>query len=345
MPNFWTRTIQYFSEKLSGARTLDSDFEKVCKKMSDTEKGLSQLKTCLQNILPYTQSFVKYFEDINSALQLIYDDTPYYEFTEEILCKHQIIQSQMIENFNKKLNKLYLRTSEWENIFTQAKMEIELKEKNRKVYDHYEEKLVKITKGGWKSKDEKYVGRNEAKYSKAASDYVEVSEKAFETIHNSLKLTWELTNPIVSDIVNIEKDFFKDIYTCLNCFVNNNERFTEIKNNLYNPNSNKDIFTYDPVKFMNEKDLIKRVSVSRNIGGEGPYNIGGRPNANDVVNRGRGGTTINYSNSGNKPQVKHEGYGTENLCNIYTNLRMTNSFGKENIHKVNEFLEIDDEFS
>ena len=214
MPNFWSKAGQFISEKISGSRTKDDDIEKACEKMKNTEKGLSSLKIVLQNFLSYYENFNKYFTDINTALKLIYEDSPFYNFTEEITCKHQIIQSELDE-MNKKINIILSKTTEWNIIFNSAKEQIKIREEKRKVYDHYESKLSKINKNNQK-KDLKFIERNESKFSKAASEYVEISEKTFNVINNSLKLAWELTNPIVDEIITTEKMLFDGISKSFN---------------------------------------------------------------------------------------------------------------------------------
>ena len=94
MPNFWSKAGQFISEKISGSRTKDNDIVTACEKMKNTEKGLLSLKFVLQNFLSYYEKFSEYFTDINAALKLIYEDSPFYNFTEEITCKHQIIKSE-----------------------------------------------------------------------------------------------------------------------------------------------------------------------------------------------------------------------------------------------------------
>ena len=78
--------------------------------MKNTEKGLSSLKIVLQNFVSYYENFKKYFFNINSSIQLIYMNSPFYNFTEEITCKHQIIQTEF-EKMNKSLNILFSKTS------------------------------------------------------------------------------------------------------------------------------------------------------------------------------------------------------------------------------------------
>ena len=71
MPNFWTKSGQYISEKIFGSRTNDEDFNKLCETMKDTEKGLSSLRTVVQNFVTYSDNFKNFFEEFNSAIKLI----------------------------------------------------------------------------------------------------------------------------------------------------------------------------------------------------------------------------------------------------------------------------------
>ena len=340
MPNFWSKAGQYISEKISGSRTQDEDFIKACEKMKNTEKGLSSLKAVLQNFISYSGNFKKYFSEINSSIKLIYMDSPFYNFTEEITCKHQIIQAEF-EEIQKRMNIIFSKTSEWNIIFDSAKEQIKTREEKRKIYDHYEGKLSKINKSH--KKDQKYIERNEGKYTKAASEYVEISEKAFNTINNSLKIAYELTNPIIDEIITAEKKLFQGIGQSLNCFTNNNERFKEIKKNIDNPNINKSSITYDPIKYMNEKNLMKRISLNRTL------------TSNLFYSQKRISTvSLENYNKKNSNSVKmttnsridyNLNVGTENYNNIFTNSRMTNSFGNIKEEKLTEFYSIEDDFN
>ena len=126
---------------------------------------LKFLKFVLQNFLSYYEKFSEYFTDINAALKLIYEDSPFYNFTEEITCKHQIIKSEF-EEMNKKLNNILAKTTEWNIIFNSAKEQIN-KNSNKK--------------------DLKFIERNENKFSKAASEYVDISEKRYNILNNIFK--------------------------------------------------------------------------------------------------------------------------------------------------------------
>ena len=77
MPNFWSRGWQYLEEKLGGTVTEDKDFENILKRIDLTEKGLASLRTVLQNFNSYIEKFCSFFPDLNNALNIIYENSPY----------------------------------------------------------------------------------------------------------------------------------------------------------------------------------------------------------------------------------------------------------------------------
>jgi hypothetical protein len=51
MPNFWSKALQFISEKISGSRTKDNDIVTACEKMKNTEKGLLSLSFLINYFL------------------------------------------------------------------------------------------------------------------------------------------------------------------------------------------------------------------------------------------------------------------------------------------------------
>ena len=311
MPKFWRRGLQYLGEKLGGEITEDKDFEKLLLQVDNTEKGFSSFRSVMQNFNTYMEKFPKFFKDIANALQLIYSNTPYYPFIEEFLIKQELLEVHF-EDMNKLLIKLCSRSSEWDKIFEDGKKQLVERENKRKEYDHYEKKLLKIKD----SKDKKKIERNEEKYTKAASEYVEISEKIFNQLEGSLKLGWELANPVVTDFILGEVKMLGGINNTMSYFKDNIKRFSQIDLNLNNPYANMKQANYDPVKYIKGKELIKRVSVNRKI----PYNL-----------------PINLNDGKNQKIIGFD--------NILIHTRLTNSFGKITENKLKEFNEFQDEFN
>ena len=324
MPNFWSRGWQFLEEKFGGEITTDKDFENILKRIETTEKGLSSLRAVFQNFNLYIEKFCSFFEELNKAINLIYEHTPYYSFIEEFVCKQQIINTHF-EELSKLIIKLFSRTSEWDRIFESAKNQLIERENKRKIYDHYEKKMLKIRKS---SKDQKYIERNEEKFTKAASEYVEISEKIYQLLNDSLKLSWKLTNPIVSELIIGEQKLFDGISSTLSCFKENSKRFEELEYSFNDPNSKRKNFIYDPLKYMKEKDFIKQISIKKCMSFPTP-----QFKEDDKKRK----TVYKCDNI-----LKKEISG--NINNILSQARSTNSFGNLPEKKMEEFFNIEDDF-
>ena len=168
------------------------------------------------------------------------------------------------------------------------------------------------------------------KYTKAASEYVEISEKIFNQLEGALKLGWELANPVVSDFIMGEQKMLEGMSNTVIGFKDNIKRFTEINLSISNPDTKMKKFNYDPVKYIKGKELIRRVSFNRTI----PFNIPN--NLNDAKNvKSRAYSSYDLS--------KFE-KNKFNYDNILTHSRITNSFGVIQEDKLKEFLEFEDDF-
>jgi hypothetical protein len=258
MPKFLSRGLQYLGEKLGREVTEDKDFEKLLTQINKTEKGFSAFRTVMQNFNSYMEKFSKFFSDISNALTLIYTNTPYYAFIEEFLVKQEIINVH-IEDMSKLLVKLVSRSSEWDKIFEDGKKQLVERENKRKEYDHYEQKLLKIEGDQNKKKNTDLLIRNQEKYSKALKEYLEISEKSFEVIKNSIKLSWELANPILGELFISEKNIFEKISSHLTDFGNVTNDFQEIMDKTFNQENVEETEKfYDPKKCIRSKTLMKR---------------------------------------------------------------------------------------
>lgn len=329
MPNIWSRGLQYLEEKFGAQITKDKDLEDILTQIQITGKGLTSLRAVLLSFNSYTEKFCSFFDELNSALKLIYENTPYYIFIEEVLCKQQIISTHF-EDLNKLLIKLYSKTSEWDRIFELPKDLLLEREKKRKIYDHYEKKLPKIQKT---SKDIKYIERNEEKYTKAASEYVEISEKIFNLMQDSLKLSWKLANPLVCELIVGEQNLFEGIGLSLSCFKTSMKRFEEIEYRLSNPNSKGKNFIYDPLKYMKEKDLIKQISGRRTL------SVAPTIKKEEEIRPKKHSLFSSRNEQASKDTEKKR-----NLYNILSQCRLTNAFGNISESKLEEFFNIEDDF-
>lgn len=260
MPNFWTKAGQFISEAITNKKTTDVEYTLLCNQMIKTETGINSLKNLLKNFSSYLEPFNKYIRTLNDALNQVYKDSPLKTQFEHYIHLHELILKDF-DNLGKTINKLYSKTSEWNTIFVQAKEIKKQREEKRKNFDHYSQKLVKIEGDPNKKKNLELVQRNQEKYDKALKEYLEISEKSFVVTQNSIKLGWELANPIVAELLMSEKDLYEKITFHLNELDDVATNLENIMNQAFNSEESEEIqkkLSYDPKKSIKIKKLLKR---------------------------------------------------------------------------------------
>jgi len=256
MLDFWNNAAHYISDVFTyDEKTTDVDYQHLCDKMTNIENGISSLKTILKEHKNYVEPFCQYIKTLNESIKIIYDDSPLKSYVDNIILRHELILKE-IQDLCKKLNKLNTATSEWSTIFKKAKESIKVREEKRKTFDYYEQKLLKIDKN--KKKIKEFVQRNQEKFNVASKEYIEASQKSFEVIKSSIKLSWELTSPIVGDIIVSEKNFFEVNSSHLYEFSTIIYDFKEILMRAFNPELNKDKQDYDPKKYIKSEKFRKK---------------------------------------------------------------------------------------
>ena len=260
MMNFWSKAGQFFTDTfVSEDKTKDEDYQKLCTKMTTIETGINNLKLILKGYNSYAQPFCQYIKTLNESVSKIYNESPLRAQITEIINRHEFIIKE-IGKLGKKISKLYSKTSEWDTIFEKAKESIRTREEKRKNFDHYEQKLLKIGGGDQNNKKLKnFLARNQEKFKVASNEYIEASGKSFEIINNSIKLSWELTNPIFGELIISEKNLFEMISSNLQDFVTIINDFNDTMKRAFNPEVPKNNEeTYDPKKFIRSQSLAKR---------------------------------------------------------------------------------------
>lgn len=260
MPNFWTKAGQFITEAISNNKTQDEDYKELCNQMIKTEYGINSLKNILKNFNTYSEPFYRYIQTLNEALIQIYKDSPLTIPIENITIKHGFILDDL-DNLSKTISKLYSKTSEWDTIFEKAKEIQKIREEKRKNFDHYEQKLLKIEGDQSKKKNTELLIRNQEKYSKALKEYLDISGKSFDVIKNSIKLSWELTNPIISELCSTEQIIFERFSIHLGDFGKTASNLEYAMKKAFNPENPKVVehnSSYDPKKCIRSQTLMKR---------------------------------------------------------------------------------------
>ena len=264
MPNFWSKAEQFIGESLNGPRTKDKEYEKITEKMKAVELGLINLKQILQKLQVASNQMELVFKELNMVCYQIYQDSPYLNAIEGIQLKNKNIEKEF-SNFSKIISNIFSKTSELTKVFNIPKEQIKIREEKRKIYDHYEKKLEKICNKNINKKEKEYLERNKEKYQKAVVDYVDISEKVFNSINLSFNRTYDIVNPILSELENNEKNIFNKLNNYCNFNKDIDLKFEECKILANNPNNISNFYSYDPTKYM-DKGILKRGSLPINSG-------------------------------------------------------------------------------
>ena len=238
MTNLCEKAGQFMMEEITGAKLNEEEYKKACNQMIVTESGIDSLKSLLKNFSSWVDPFSKFIKEFNESIKKIYKNTPFNSYIDSIIYSQELIINEL-DTSNKEIVKIYSKTSAWNLIFQQAKEQKKIREEKKKKFEHYEQKLQKIEKDAKKKKNDELILRNEQKYRMAATEYVEISETSLDVIKNSLILSWNLINPIISELILIKNKAFNNIVFNLSDFSNIKQRFEEIKDEN-DANSNND---------------------------------------------------------------------------------------------------------
>lgn len=309
MTNLREKAGQFMREEISAAKLNEEEYKKACNQMIVTESGIDSLKSILKNFSSLVEPFSKFIKEFNESIKKIYKHTPFNSYIDSIIYSQELIINEL-DTLNKEIVKLYSKTSAWNLIFQQAKELKKVREEKKKKFDHYEQKLQKIEKDVKKKKNDELILRNEQKYRTAATEYIEVSESSLDVIKNSLILSWNLINPIISELILIKTKAFNNIVFNLNDFSNIKQRFEEIKEE-HDENKNQNQNKENKTKCQKHSSRKSTIALS-----------------------------VHFKPKGNRKEIHHD--SSKNF-NLLTSGRLTNSFGKIPIDRYKLFYQIADE--
>lgn len=317
MPNFWTKTTQFFDEALNGPRTSNAEFTKKKDVIKRIESGLSSLKSLLSNFASQTNQIKNLFQNISSIISNIYINCPEYEsITNEIISAHQ----EMITFYGAYVDKmagLNAQAGSIKEMFKEANKALEQREEKRKVFDHYDEKLEKITKK--KNRDYEYQRRNEEKFIKAKDEFFKSSEQTAKIVNEALSNRFNVINPLICEYLTEQKLFMQTISNVLSKFSNLDNKLSQIEiekskkaQNIPINNNNNNNYS-NPINQANY--YSNNVPPSNNSNNNNNFNFDFDFNNNYTTNT----NTHIYSNSSNVnnyPKYSHVSSSMYNNNNI-----------------------------
>jgi hypothetical protein len=146
MKNLWNRATQRIYEAFNGPKVRDTEFDDKVAEMTNSEKGMIMLRNVYLNSEKNLFGLRAHFLEVMNSIKNIYGGCESYEaLSNEIASAHQNMEDH-VQTFVKAMNDVKNMTDEWMNLFRDAKIAIEKREKDRREYEHYDEKMESVMK-------------------------------------------------------------------------------------------------------------------------------------------------------------------------------------------------------
>jgi hypothetical protein len=95
---------------------------------------------------PFKLVILQYNRDINQCIFLLYNKTVEYKEFQETLTNVHIDNNKYFQNITNEISQVIKTTQEWDNYFDQVNNVIAEREKSKDVFEHYENKVIRLQK-------------------------------------------------------------------------------------------------------------------------------------------------------------------------------------------------------
>ena len=87
---------------------------------------------------------LEYNRDINQCIFLLYNNTIEYKEFQDSLTSVHIDNNKIFQTITSELSEIIKTTQTWQHYFDQVNAVLIQKENSKKVFEHYEDKLIKL---------------------------------------------------------------------------------------------------------------------------------------------------------------------------------------------------------
>ncbi len=265
MPNFWTQTTQAIYELFNGPRTVDTEFEEKQTELKGAISSMSYVSNLIQNFQSQTSGIRNFCQNLYTNLPKAYSgNSVYTPFIVDLCNSHKNIENAYLNCCNA-LKTLQISNQEWDNLFNEVKSALQKREESRKIYDHYDEKMEKLVKDRNEKlqkrieenpKDIEKFERNDGKYKRAASDFIQLSNYCYRKMQELLDMKYKILNPLISSFVSEEKKFFDSCSFFMNKFENAYQKLSGLDRGFQ-----KTPINYDGSRYVRAAKLLNGVNV------------------------------------------------------------------------------------
>ena len=265
MPNFWSQTTQSIYELFNGPRTVDTEFEEKQKELKASIESMGIINQTVKNFSNQTQGLRNFCQNVYNNLTKSYSkNSVYYPFIADLAETHKKVENAY-NICSETLKNIQIKNVEWDKIFNDVQNGLQKREEARKIYDHYDEKMEKLVKERNEKlqkkideniKDIEKFERNDGKYKRAASDFIQLSNYSYNKMQELLDIKYKMLNPLICTLVNEEKKFFDSCSSFFDKFDNASQKLFGLDKGFQ-----KTPINYDATKYIRAAKLLQGVNI------------------------------------------------------------------------------------
>ena len=229
MPNVWSTILQQAYECFNGPRTIDYEFEKKVQELKLAKERMLQIRTTILSFPQRTGGIQAICLDIFNSFSLPFEkDKCFYGFIDDVCNAHKALEKAYV-TCKEKIEKIGMDIACWDAAFQEVENNLKQREENRKVYDHYDEKMSKMVKernekfAKGRAETEKEIEsfeRNEEKFKNAATEFISISNNTYYKIQELLDKRYNMMIPVVADFIEAERVFYTHAASIFKYFEN-----------------------------------------------------------------------------------------------------------------------------
>ena len=261
MKNQFNKITQPIFEVFKGPRTKDYEYEKIIQEYTMVLERLNTIKKLIDSYPAHLEGYKLTLDSLSASLNIIFDKSQnnYSQFMGNIISAHKALSEKLTNMFNK-IEELKITLNKWTEHSKIIETKCNMREKTRKDFDHYDEKMGElfeqrnkiITKGKIPTEnDNKNFARNLQKFQSSANDYIKATNEAYKSICEFLDARYDYVTMTMIGFIEIEASFFNEASYIFNFFNGARNNAINLKNTFIPTQNN-----YDAGNFIRGKQIL-----------------------------------------------------------------------------------------
>ena len=345
MKNQFNKLTQPIFEVFKGPRTKDYEYEKIIQEYNMTKDRLNTIKELINSYPAHLQGYKLTINSLAESLNIVFDKSQnnYSQFLGNIISAHKALSEKLSNMFNK-IEELKMTLNKWTEHSKNIETKINMREKTRKTFDHYDEKMAElfeerskiITKGKIPTEsDNKKFGNNLQKFQVSANQYIEATNDTYKSICEFLDARYDYVTMLMVGFIEIEASFFNEASYIFNFFNGARNNAINLKNTLVPTQNNYDAGNFIRGKQIlnmkvsdftnNNDDVISGLIIGSGVPSDDKKNDNNNNNNNNNDNTRKRGFSQGKNNSNMVDPFSSNNFNNNNYNNNYYGMQNNNN--------------------